>query len=84
MVQQALANTSDKAIIHNHDQDERSYAYIAPPINSLRADIDYAATTNCTPATSRCFKRDDLGDKQTYYKCDFAWNYRYKRRQDYQ
>lgn len=76
ITQEIFSNISEKALVQNHDEGGHRYAYVASPAYHFQTDIDYVATTfavktNCTPATSRCFKNRHFPNV-TSYKCDFA------------
>ncbi|KAK0762899.1 hypothetical protein N5P37_004423 [Trichoderma harzianum] len=76
ITQEIFSNISDRVMVQNHDEGGHRYAYIASPAYRFQTDIDYVATTfavktNCTPATSRCFKNRHFPNV-TSYKCDFA------------
>ncbi|KAK4071721.1 uncharacterized protein Triagg1_5959 [Trichoderma aggressivum f. europaeum] len=76
ITQEIFSNISERAIVQTHDEGGHRYAYVASPAYRYQTDTDYVATTfavktNCTPATSRCFKDRDLSNV-TSFKCDFA------------
>ncbi|KAL7904600.1 hypothetical protein GGI35DRAFT_195800 [Trichoderma velutinum] len=76
ITQEIFSNVSERAIVQAHDEGGHRYAYVASPAYRFQTDIDYVATTfavktNCTPATSRCFKNRHFANV-TDFKCDFA------------